>query len=145
MINAKLKEIAKNVFLENVDITADKVVIKNNARLTNVKVKAKDFLVGHDTKINDSIILTSGDAAIGDFVQIKEGSALNAFRGIKVGDSTLIDRGVIVAGIQSEKSCLEIGSRCVVLHHTYINTTREVIIGNNVGIGGYCMIFTHGA
>lgn len=144
MINAKFKEIAVNALLENVEINAETVVIKPNAKLANVKAKAKCFSVGHDTKINDSVIMTSGDATIGDYVQVKEGSALNAFKGIKVGNNTLIDRGVIVAGLQSERSYFEIGSRCVVLHHTYINTTREVIIGNNVGIGGYCMIFTHG-
>jgi len=144
VINAKFKQIAENALLENVEINAETVIIKPNAKLANIKAKAKCFSVGHDTKINDSVIMTSGDATIGDLVQIKEGSALNAFKGIKVGNNTLIDRGVIVAGIQSEKSYFEIGSRCVILHHTYINTTREVIIGNNVGIGGYCMIFTHG-
>jgi len=144
MINAKVKQIPENALLDNVEINAETVIIKPNAKLANVKAKAKCFSVGHDTKINDSVIMTSGDATIGDFVQIKEGSALNAFKGIKVGNNTLIDRGVIIAGIQSERSYFEIGSRCVVLHHTYINTTREVIIGNNVGIGGYCMIFTHG-
>ena len=144
MINAKFKEIADNALLDNVEINAETVIIKPNAKLANLKAKAKCFSVGHDTKINDSVIMTSGDAIIGDLVQIKEGSALNAFRGIEVGNNTLIDRGVIVAGIQSERSYFKIGSRCVILHHTYINTTREVIIGNNVGIGGYCMIFTHG-
>lgn len=144
MIIARLKEIAKSASLENVNITADIVRIKANARITDVKVEAKSFMVGRHTKINNSIIKTGGDALIGDFAQIKEGSVLNAFKGIKVGDNTLIDRGVIAAGMQSEESYLEIGSRCVVLHHTYVNTTREVIIGNNVGIGGYCMIFTHG-
>jgi len=144
MINARVKDIAENAFLDNAEITAETVVVGPNSQLTNVRVKAKAFSVGHDTKINDSIIMTTGDAMIGDYVQIKEGSALNAFKGIKVGNNTLIDRGVVVAGIQSERSYFETGNRCVILHHTYINTTREVIIGNNVGIGGYCMIFTHG-
>jgi acetyltransferase-like isoleucine patch superfamily enzyme len=144
VIDAKFREIAENALLKNVEINAESVTIKSNAKLTNVKVKAKCFFVGHDTKISDSVIMTSGDAIIGDFVQIKEGSALNAFKGIRVGSSTLVDRGVVVAGVQSEKSYFEIGSRCVILHHTYINTTREVIVGSNVGIGGFCMIFTHG-
>lgn len=144
MIAAKSKKISENASLENVNIKADTLVIEDGSKLTNVRAEAKNLFVGHDTVINDSIMISKRDIRIGDHVQIKEGSAMNAFKGIKVGNDTLIDRGVVAAGMQSEKSYFEIGSRCVALHHTYINTTREVLIGNNVGIGGYCMIFTHG-
>jgi acetyltransferase-like isoleucine patch superfamily enzyme len=143
-INARVKEVSESALLENVEIEADKVLIGNDVSLKNVDVKADSFSVGEKTSINDSILRSNGAIEIGRAVQIKEESVLKAFRGIKVGDRTIIDRGVIVGGLQSEKSFLEVGSRCVVLHHTYINTTREVVIGNNTGIGGYCMIFTHG-
>lgn len=102
------------------------------------------LFIGHDTMINDAILLSKGDTTIDHHVQIKEGSVLNAFRGISVGYGTLVDRGVVASGIQSEHSSFSIGSRGVALYHSYFNTTREIIIGNNVGIGGYCMIFTHG-
>jgi acetyltransferase-like isoleucine patch superfamily enzyme len=144
MIEAKSKRIAESASLENVNIKADTLVVEDGAKLTNVRAEVENLFIGHDTVINDSIMISKSDVRIGHHVRIKEGSALNAFKGIKVGNDTLIDRGVIAAGMQSEKSYFEIGSRCVALHHTYINTTREVIIGNNVGIGGYCMIFTHG-
>ena len=143
-INARVKEISESALLEDVEIEADKVLIGNDVSLKNVHVKADSFSVGEKTSINDSILLSNGPIEIGRAVQIKEESVLKAFRGIKVGDRTIIDRGVIVGGLQSEKSFFEVGSRCVVLHHTYINTAREVVIGNNTGIGGYCMIFTHG-
>lgn len=45
--------------------------------------------------------------------------------------------------MQSETSQFIIGSNCVVLYRSYINTTRSVSIGNDVGIGGYCLVFTH--
>ena len=143
-INARVKEISESALLENVEIEADKVLIGNDVSLKNVDVKADSFSVGEKTSINDSILRSNGAIEIGRAVQIKEESVLKAFKGINVGDKTIIDRGVIVGGLQSEKSFFEVGSRCVVLHHTYINTTREVVIGNNTGIGGYCMIFTHG-
>jgi acetyltransferase-like isoleucine patch superfamily enzyme len=143
-INARVKEISESALLEDVEIEADKVLIGNDVSLKNVHVKADLFSVGEKTSINDSILLSNGTIEIGRAVQIKEESVLKAFKGIKVGDGTIIDRGVIVGGLQSEKSFFEVGSRCVVLHHTYINTAREVVIGNNTGIGGYCMIFTHG-
>jgi acetyltransferase-like isoleucine patch superfamily enzyme len=144
MIDTKSKKISENASLENVKIKADTLLVEDGSKLMNVRVEAQNLFIGHDTVINDSILISKYDIRIGNHVQIKEGSALNAFKGIKIGNDTLIDRGVVAAGMQSEKSYFEIGSRCVALHHTYINTTREVLIGNNVGIGGYCMIFTHG-
>jgi len=144
MIKAQVKEIAESAVLEGVEIEASKVTIEDKVRLKNVHVKANIFSVGKNTSINDSILLSNGPVEISRSVQVKEESVLKAFRGVRVGDHTTIDRGVVVAGLQSERSFFEVGSRCVVLHHTYINTAREVIIGNNVGVGGYCMIFTHG-
>jgi serine acetyltransferase len=143
-VEAKTKRIAESASLKNVRIKADEVVIDADARLENVTVNAKRFFVGKKSALNNTILLSSGDIVIGKLVQVKEESVLKAFKGVRVGDYTLIDRGVIVGGMESEKSRFEVGSRCVVLHHTYINIAREVIIGDNVGIGGYCMIFTHG-
>jgi acetyltransferase-like isoleucine patch superfamily enzyme len=144
MIEAEIKEIAKSAILKDVEIKAKKVVISEGAQLENVRVESDSFFVGKNTKINNSILLSNGSIEIGNLVQIKENSVLKAFKAVKVGDRTIIDRGVVVGGLQSEHSYFEMGSRCVILHHTYINTAREIIIGNNVGIGGYCIIFSHG-
>src|SRR5262249_32276383 len=80
---------------------------------------------------------------IGDEVAIKERSILNAFCGVSIGDRTIIDRDVFVGGMQSEKSELVVGSDCVILYRSYLNTTRKITIGNGTGIGGYTKIFTH--
>jgi len=144
VIKARIKDIAKTATLENVRIIAKKVVIGEGAKLKNVRVETSSITVGRNSIMNDTILLSNDPIEIGKLVQIKEKSVLKAFKGVKIGDRTIIDRGVVVAGLQSERSYFEVGSRCVVLHHTYINNAREVIIGDNVGIGGYCMIFTHG-
>jgi len=144
MIEAEVREIAESAILKNVEIKTKKVVISEGAQLENVRVDAASFFVGKNAKINNSILLSSGSIEIGRLVQIKENSVLKAFKAVRVSDRTIIDRGVIVGGLQSEQSYFEVGSRCVILHNTYINTAREIVIGNNVGIGGYCMIFSHG-
>ena len=143
-MESETRKIADSAVLKNCDIKSKRVVVDEGARLENVHVESDSFSVGRETRINDSILLSNGPVEIGKLVQIKEETVLKAFRGVKVGDRTIIDRGVVVAGLQSEQSYFEVGSRCVILHHSYINTAREVIIGNNVGIGGYCLIFTHG-
>ena len=109
-----------------------------------MQIEAKNQKIGKDAAIEDCILLTKGDLEIGNNVQIKEGVVINSFKGIKIGDDTIIDRRVIIGGLQSQHSYFEVGSRCVILHESYINITREVTIGNNVGIGGRCMLFTHG-
>lgn len=144
MIKSKTQNIAKTAVLDNVEIVAETVVIGEDARLKNTHVEASSFTLGKGSSMNDTILLSKGPVKVGKMVQIKEKSALKAFKEIDIGDRTIIDRGVVVAGLQSERSYFKVGSRCVILHHTYINNAREVTIGNNVGIGGYCMIFTHG-
>jgi serine acetyltransferase len=57
----------------------------------------------------------------------------------------MIDRDVFIGGMQSEKSQIKVGNDCVILYRSYLNTTCSISIGNNVGIGGYCLIFTHSA
>jgi len=128
---------------ENV-IKANIVEINDSATLKDVNIEANQVFIGDGSILHDCIIRSKGDVIIGNGVQLKERSVLNSFKGIKIGDYTIIDRGVIIGGIQSQKSRFEIGCHCVLLHHSYVNTTREVKIGNNVGVGGYCMIFTHG-
>ncbi len=144
MIEAEIKEISPSAVLKDVEIKAKKVVISEGAKLEKVHVESASLSVGKNTTINNSIMLSNGPIEIGKLVQIKESSVLKAFKAVRVGDRTIIDRGVVVGGLQSEHSYFEVGSRCVILHHTYINTAREIVVGNNVGIGGYCMIFSHG-
>jgi len=82
---------------------------------------------------------------IGRRTVIKEGSIINAFKSVFIGDSVIVDRDVFFGGMQSDKSAIEVGNDCVILYRSYLNTTRKIFIGNNVGIGGYCLIFTHSA
>jgi serine acetyltransferase len=145
MIEAEKQEVDKSAVLKNVNIKAKKVTIAKHVRLESVNVEAGTFTVGEGTRINGSIFSSHGSVDIGSHTQIKENTLLKAFRHVKVGDQTIVDRGVIIGGLQSEYSQFECGSRCVVLHHAYINTAREVFIGDNVCVGGYSMIFTHGS
>ncbi len=144
MIEAEIKEISSSAALKDVEIKAKKVVVSEGAKLENVHVESDSLFIGKNTTINNSVMLSDGPIEIGQLVQIKENTVLKAFRAVKVGDKTIIDRGVVIGGLQSEHSYFEVGNRCVILHHTYINTAREIVVGNNVGIGGYCMIFSHG-
>lgn len=120
-------EIAGGVKLTDVYIKAKKLIIKSNATLTNCK------------------LFSEGTITIGEKTIVKENSVLNSFKSITIGDRTIIDRDVFIGGMQSEKSQINVGNDCVILYRSYLNTTCKISVGNNVGIGGYCLIFTHSA
>lgn len=64
---------------------------------------------------------------------------------IEIGEDAKIREQVFVGGPQLPESRLSLGSRTIVLQMAYINPTKPVVIGDDTGIGGHCLIFTHGA
>jgi acetyltransferase-like isoleucine patch superfamily enzyme len=130
----------------NNTIDSPDATVDMSAKLNNVIIQARKVLIKKGAVLYDcKLFAPDGEVIIGEGVTIKERAILSAFKGIRIGNKTIIDRDVYVGGMQSEKSMLEIGSDCVVLYRSFLNTTRRVMIGDNVGIGGYCKIFTHGA
>ena len=126
-------------------IDSPDATVDSSAKLSNVVIQARKVLIKKDAVLSDcKLFAPDGDVIIGEGVTIKERSILSAFKGIRIGNRTIIDRDVYVGGMQSEKSMLEIGNDCVVLYRSFLNTTRKIMIGDNVGIGGYCKVFTHG-
>jgi acetyltransferase-like isoleucine patch superfamily enzyme len=64
---------------------------------------------------------------------------------IEIGEDAKIREQVWVGGPALPESRFVLGSRTIVLQLTSINPTKPVIIGDDTGIGGHCLIFTHGA
>lgn len=61
-----------------------------------------------------------------------------------MGPRSTIASQVTVAGDHDENGTLKMGMYAWIFQHCYINVTRPVELGNNVGIGGGTYIFTHG-
>src|SRR5206468_1026160 len=64
---------------------------------------------------------------------------------IEIGEDAKIREQVWVGGPQLPESKFVLGSRTIILQLTSINPTKPVVIGDDTGIGGHCLIFTHGA
>src|SRR6185295_3762569 len=64
---------------------------------------------------------------------------------IEIGEDAKIREQVWVGGPQLPESRFVLGSRTIILQLTSINPTKPVVIGDDTGIGGHCLIFTHGA
>src|SRR3989449_9006711 len=63
---------------------------------------------------------------------------------IEIGEDSRIREQVYVGGPQLPESRFVLGSRTIILQLAFINATKPVIIGDDTGIGGHCLIFTHG-
>ena len=64
---------------------------------------------------------------------------------IEIGEDARIREQVYVGGPSLPESAFILGSRTIVLQMAFINATKPVVIGDDTGIGGHCLIFTHGA
>src|SRR5579872_741627 len=64
---------------------------------------------------------------------------------IEIGEDARIREQVYVGGPTLPESRFVLGSRTIILQLANINATKPVIIGDDTGIGGHCLIFTHGA
>ena len=137
--------ISKNADIKNSQIKSGNVRIEGGSKLTDVQITAKKVVIKSNTSMTDCKLFSDGVVTIGENTVIKEHALINAFKSISIGDRTIIDRDVFVGGMQSEKGQIQVGNDCVILYRSYLNTTRKISIGNGVGIGGYCLIFTHSA
>lgn len=140
-----MNDISPLARLDNSKLCSSSISIEKGASLTNVEIKAKEIIVKSGAILTGCKIFSDGNVVIGENTTIKEQTIINAFQSVSIGDHVIIDRDVFVGGMQSEKSTLEVGNESVILFRSYLNTTRRIILGDNVGIGGYCLIFTHSA
>ncbi|MFL6362102.1 MAG: acyltransferase [Nitrososphaeraceae archaeon] len=138
-------EISRSAEVIDSNLQSKHIVIESGAKLRYVDITAKKILLRSNSILTGCKIFSDGVVDIGNDVIIKERTIINAFKSISIGDRTIIDREVFVGGMQSEKSQIGVGNDCVILFRSYLNTTRKILIGNGVGIGGYCLIFTHSA
>jgi acetyltransferase-like isoleucine patch superfamily enzyme len=94
--------------------------------------------IGHFTIIRAEDILIERYATIGSFSFIDSSS-------IRIGEDARINEQVIVGGMKTPESRLDLGKRTIIMEYSFINTTKPVIIGDDSGIGGHCLLFTHGS
>ena len=100
----------------------DKVVIGSDCR-----IKCEKITIGKNSQIGNNVKISCKTLEIGD--------------GLYMADGVEIGRG----GSQGPNSHVKIGNYVGIFENTIINPSEKVTIGDNVGIGGEVMIWTHGA
>lgn len=121
------------------------------------------YRVGRGVTFGPGSVVSGTEVELGDFVEIGalavvQGRTIRmgahssvgtlsyiSCRVIEIGEDARIREQVFVGGPQLPESRFVLGARTVVLQMAYINPTKPVIIGDDTGIGGHTLIFTHGA
>lgn len=115
-----------------------------------VKLSFGAIVVGDSVDLADHVeigflaMVVGRNIAIGRHSSIGTASYL-ACETIEIGEDARIREQVYVGGPQLPESLFRLGNRTIVLQMAFINPTKPVIIGDDTGIGGHCLIFTHSA
>lgn len=105
---------------------------------------ADELEIGEGAQVGFGTYLRARKIKIGRFARIGSVSFFDA-ETIEIGEDAKISEQVFVGGLSSPESHFHLGSRTILMQHTFINVARPVWIGDNTGIGGKCTIFTHGS
>ena len=116
----------------------------------SVKFSFGAIIVGTNVEIGDHAEFGLLAMVIGRNIRIGRHSSVGTMsyvscERIEMGEDARIREQVYVGGPQLPESAFILGSRTIVLQMAVINCTKPVTIGDDTGIGGHCLIFTHGA
>ncbi|PYO95714.1 MAG: hypothetical protein DMD62_00660 [Gemmatimonadetes bacterium] len=115
-----------------------------------VKISFGGVVIGKSVELGDHVEIGLLAVVQGETIRIGRHSSVGTMsylscNAIEIGDDAKIREQVYVGGPQLPESRFVLGSRTIVLQLTNINPTKPVVIGDDTGIGGHCLIFTHGA
>src|SRR6266849_1526407 len=114
-----------------------------------VKFGFGGVVIGESVQLGDHVEIGMLAIVMGRTITIGRHSSVGTMsylscRVIEIGEDAKIREQVYVGGPQLPESRFALGSRTIVLQMAYINPTKPVVIGDDTGIGGHCLIFTHG-
>jgi len=116
----------------------------------NVSIGLGSVILGKHVTIMDNSrigmvsVIRGNEISIGRFVKIGSFTFIDCHK-IEIGEDSRINENVIIGGIKTPDSSIKIGKRTIIMEYSFINPSMPVVIGDDTGIGGHCLIFTHGS
>lgn len=105
-------------------------------------ILGRDVTLGDRVKVGFLTFIRGQTIRIDSHVQIGAATMIDT-PNLKIGEGTKINEQVFVGGLQFPDSRLVVGRNCQIMQMTFINPTRSIVIGDDTGIGGDCLIFGH--
>jgi acetyltransferase-like isoleucine patch superfamily enzyme len=106
-------------------------------------LNAKNVRIGKGTKIKPFSYVAAEHLEIGDYCTIKSLSIIST-RIVKMGNYVHIANFSFIRGPFMKQSKITIGNHSRIFPFCWLDTNQRITIGNNVGIGGFSLLFTHG-
>lgn len=107
-------------------------------------IDVSELRIGRGARIGRFARITAQRAAIGPSARIGSGAVLCAHT-VDLRARSIVDDGARVVGdVRDPRSVIEMGMHSWIFEGCYINVSRAVKLGRNVGVGGRSLIFTHG-
>lgn len=105
-------------------------------------VCGKNVRIGAYTNIGFLTIIRGVNITIGSHVQIGSTTILDTPH-MEIGDGSKINEQVFVGGLQFPDSKFVLGRNCQIMQMSFINPAVSIVIGDDTGIGGDCLLFCH--
>ncbi len=125
--------------------------------------RLKGYTIGKNVSINLGAVIIGKKVDIANgvkigFLTIIRGKEITIKRYVKIGSMSVIDtekifidedarinEQVYIGGMKTPQSSLHLGKRAIIMQMSYLNPTLPITIGDDSGIGGHCLFFTHGS
>ena len=104
----------------------------------------EDVVIENNTSVGFLTVVRAKKIKIGRYVRIGSLTMIDTEK-IEIDDDARINEQVIIGGIKNPDSYIKIGKRVIIMEMSFINPTKPIIIGDDAGIGGHCLLFTHGS
>src|SRR5579862_1226000 len=98
--------------------------------------------IGDHSSVGFLTVIRGKKIVIGPHVQIGSTTFLDTPH-MEIGEGTKINEQVFVGGLQGPDSKFIVGRNCLIMQMSFINPARSIVIGDDSGIGGHCLIFGH--
>ena len=105
-------------------------------------IAAGSVSIGDGTDVGFFTFVRARTVTLGEHVQIGAATMIDTPH-VEIGDGTKLNEQVFIGGLQFPDSRLVIGRNCQIMQMTFVNPTRSIVIGDDTGIGGDCLIFGH--
>lgn len=105
-------------------------------------IQGEDVEIGDRTEIGFLTLIRGRTIRVGAHVQIGSMTILDSPH-LEIGEGSKINEQVFVGGLQFPDSRFVVGRNCQIMQMTFINPTRSIVIGDDSGIGGDCLLFGH--
>lgn len=102
----------------------------------------EEVYVGDYTTIGFFTVIRGKNINIGSWVAIGATTILDTPY-LEIGDGSKINEQVFIGGLQFPDSRFVLGKNCQIMQMSFINPARSIVIGDDTGIGGHCLLFGH--